>query len=125
MEYRSGFRTMGPGTTASIDSSYMGEGKTEIEPYAFWSTATPSLNLTLDIRQKDIDYDLLRKLISQWKQINQFYYGDYYPLWPYSLDENVWIGWQFHDPATDAGMVQAFRRKDAPYLMAKRHAATH
>jgi alpha-galactosidase len=108
----------GTGTTASTNSCYYGGGKTEVEPYAFWSTATPSMNLTLDIRQKEMNYELLRKLIGQWKRMNQFYYGDYYPLWPYSLNENVWIGWQFHDPAIDAGMVQAFRRKDAPYLTA-------
>ncbi len=108
----------GTGMTASIDSPYYGGGKTEVEPYAFWSTATPGMNLTIDIREKGIDYPLLRKLIGQWKQINRFYYGDYYPLWPYSLEETVWIGWQFHDPATDAGMVQAFRRKDASYVTA-------
>ena len=36
--------------------------------------------------------------------------GDYYPLTPYSLADNVWIGWQFHRPETGAGCVQAFRR---------------
>ena len=41
-------------------------------------------------------------------------YGDYYPLTPYSLAEDVWIGWQFHRPATGEGCVQAFRRAACP-----------
>jgi alpha-galactosidase len=36
--------------------------------------------------------------------------GDYYPLTPYNRAPDQWIAWQFHDPAKDAGILQAFRR---------------
>jgi alpha-galactosidase len=36
--------------------------------------------------------------------------GDYYPLTPYSLTNNVWMAWQFDWPDTGQGCVQAFRR---------------
>jgi alpha-galactosidase len=108
----------GTGVTACASTAYMGSGETPVEPYAFWSTATPAINLTLDIRERGIDYDALRALISQWRSVNQYYYGDYYPLTPYSLDEAVWIAWQFHDADADAGMIQAFRREDSVYRTA-------
>jgi alpha-galactosidase len=108
----------GTGVTACASTAYHGSGKTPVEPYAFWSTATPAINLTLDIREKGIDYDALRALISQWRSVNRYYYGDYYPLTPYSHDEAVWIAWQFHDAEADAGMLQAFRRGDSVYRTA-------
>lgn len=40
-------------------------------------------------------------------------FGDYYPLTPYSLADNVWIGWQFNRPETGGGIVQVFRRQNA------------
>jgi alpha-galactosidase len=36
-------------------------------------------------------------------------FGDYYPLTPYSLNEDAWIAWQFDRPETGEGCVQAFR----------------
>ncbi len=41
-------------------------------------------------------------------------FGDYYPLTPYSLVDNMWIGWQFDRPETAEGCVQLFRRVNAP-----------
>ena len=109
----------GTGVTACASTAYMGSGETPVEPYAFWSTATPAINLTLDIREKGIDYDALRALINQWRSVNKYYYGDYYPLMPYSHDEAVWIAWQFHDAEADAGMIQAFRRENSVYRTAE------
>ena len=37
--------------------------------------------------------------------------GDYYPLTPYNRALDQWIAWQFHDPAKDSGILQAFRRE--------------
>ena len=42
------------------------------------------------------------------------FYGDYYPLTPYSLSEDAWIAWQFHQPEKGEGMIQAFRRMKCP-----------
>ena len=36
--------------------------------------------------------------------------GDYYPLTAYSRANTEWIAWQFHDPDTNSGLIQAFRR---------------
>ena len=61
---------------------------------------------------KDLDYELLRKLTDEWRAVAPYYLGDYYPLTPYSLDKNVWMAWQFDRPEAGEGMVQAFRRDE-------------
>jgi alpha-galactosidase len=104
----------GTGTVACANAGYYGGGLTPVEPYAFWSNAAPSLGSGIDIRVKEIDYNALRRLIGHWRNTNANYYGDYYPLTPYSRANNAWIAWQFHRPKVGAGMVQAFRRADCP-----------
>ncbi|MHB0960570.1 MAG: alpha-galactosidase [Pirellulaceae bacterium] len=100
----------GTGTVACSQAGYYGGGPTPVEPYAFWSNAAPSLGSGIDIRVREIDYDALRQLVSQWRNVNRYYYADYYPLTPYSRANTEWIAWQFHDPATHSGVIQAFRR---------------
>ena len=39
--------------------------------------------------------------------------GDYYPLTPYNRDPDKWIAWQFHDPESGRGVIQAFRRAES------------
>ena len=100
----------GTGTVACSNATYYGGGLTPVEPYAFWSNAAPSLGSGIDIRIRELDYDTLRRLVDQWRTVSRFYYGDYYPLTPYSRENTTWIAWQFHDPDTNEGTVQAFRR---------------
>ncbi|NOX54667.1 MAG: hypothetical protein GXP27_09555 [Planctomycetes bacterium] len=109
----------GTGTVACADASYYGGGWTPVEPYAFWSNAAPSLVSGIDVRVKDLDYDALRRLLAQWRQISPLYFGDYYPLTSYSRQNDVWMGWQFHRPDREDGMVQVFRRADSPYEVAR------
>ena len=42
-------------------------------------------------------------------QLRRFLMGDYYPLAVQSRDLGAWEAWQFHEPATGEGFVQAFR----------------
>ncbi len=100
----------GTGTVASSAAPYYGGGLTAVEPYAFWSNAAPSLGSGVDVRIKEIDYRMLRRLYNQWRQIGDCYYGDYYPLTAYSRDKKAWIAWQFDLPEEGRGVVQAFRR---------------
>jgi alpha-galactosidase len=109
----------GTGTVACANAGYYGGGKTPVEPYAFWSNTAPSLGSGIDIRVKEIDYAALRRLVGQWRSISPYYYGDYYPLMPYSLDHTAWIAWQFDRPETGEGAVQAFRRAQSVYESAR------
>ena len=82
----------------------------KVDPYAIRSGYAMSVTLGYDLRRKDLDCDTLRKLTGEWRSIVELFYGDYYPLTPYSLGEEKWIAWQFHRPKKGDGVVQAFRR---------------
>ncbi len=108
----------GTGTLAARNAPYYGSGFTPVEPYAFWSNVSPSLGFGIDMRVREIDYAALRRLIGQWRELSQNYYGDFYPLTPWSRDDQVWIAWQFDRPEQGEGMVQAFRRHNSFYRAA-------
>lgn len=83
-----------------------------IDAYAFYSSLASMTLLNYDPLNTDLDWGLLRKLTEKWRVVaeNLYFYGDYYPLTPYSRDEDRWIAWQFHRPQRGDGIVQAFRR---------------
>jgi alpha-galactosidase len=43
-----------------------------------------------------------------------YFYGDFYPLLPFSLSRGAWAAWQCDRPDLGAGIVQAFRREESP-----------
>jgi alpha-galactosidase len=90
-----------------------------VEPYVFWSKATPSTMYAADMRDKNIDYAALRRLAAQWREINGLYYGDYYPLTRCSRNKDSWIAWQFDCPEQGKGVVMAFRRSESDYESAR------
>ena len=108
------------GCTYGISSwiPFHGTGVKEPDAYLFRSMMTPYPNCLWDARRTDLDYDELRRLVAQWKQVAPNYSGDYYPLTPYSLDRADWIGWQFNRPEAGEGMVQVFRRDASIYRTA-------
>jgi alpha-galactosidase len=55
----------------------------------------------------------LPKRLDEWRQTVANYYGDFWPLTPYRLENNVWMAWQFDRPEAGEGVVQAFRRADS------------
>jgi alpha-galactosidase len=76
----------------------------------------PFTSLWWDVRIKDANNDMQRRLIQNFRQAAKYYWGDYYPLSAYSIAEDQWMAWQFDVPETGEGMVQAFRRLDSGYL---------
>ena len=109
----------GTGTVGCVDAGYYGGGLTPVQPYAFWSNAAPSINCGFDMRVREMDYDALRGLFGAWRGLSANYYGDFWPLTPYTMDKGAWIAWQFNRPGEGAGMVQAFRRAASIYTDAR------
>jgi alpha-galactosidase len=91
---------------------FNGTGFLTVDPYLIRSQMSPEFTIGVDTRRPDQDYDLLRKLVRQWRQVAPCYLGDYYPLTPYSTANDVWMAWQFDRPDLGEGFVQAFRRAD-------------
>jgi alpha-galactosidase len=98
---------------------YFGTGINSFDPYTFRSQMTPFLIMAYDLRKRDSDYSALRKLFGQWKQLSDFWMGDYYPLTPYASGNDAWMAWQFDRPDKAAGVVQVFRRGESIYESAR------
>jgi len=96
-----------------------GTGSGLIDPYMLRSVMCPHFTACFDMRRKDLDYDLIRRVMGQWRQFATYYFGDYYPLTPYSLENTDWIAWQFDCPESGEGMIQAFRRAESVYEAAR------
>jgi alpha-galactosidase len=61
----------------------------------------------------------MRTLVEQWRTISPNYYGDIYPLTPYSLANDVWAAMQFDRPEVGDGFLEVFRRSRSPYETAR------
>ncbi|MDQ1256473.1 MAG: alpha-galactosidase [Candidatus Hydrogenedentes bacterium] len=94
---------------------FYGTGTSKTDTYLVRSTLCPSFTACWDQRDPNLDWANLARLVHQWKAYGPNYFGDYYPLTPYSLKNDQWIGWQFHRPDVNEGMVQVFRRADSLY----------
>jgi alpha-galactosidase len=96
-----------------------GTGSGKLDPYLLRSVMCPHFTACFDVRRKDLPYDLLRRVMGQWRQFAPCFFGDYYPLMPYSLENTVWIGWQFDRPDLGEGVIQMFRRAESFYESAR------
>ncbi|MDW8029996.1 MAG: alpha-galactosidase, partial [Armatimonadota bacterium] len=57
-----------------------------------------------------IDVEFAKALVDEFKRVRHFFFGDFYPLTPYSTDDDVWMAYQFHRTDLNAGIALAFRR---------------
>ncbi len=96
-----------------------GTGSGSLSPYLLRSTMLTHFTACFDMRRKDLDYEMLRRVLGQWKEYARCYFGDYYPLTTYNLDPTLWIAWQFDLPESGQGLVQAFRRDRSAFEAAR------
>jgi alpha-galactosidase len=80
------------------------------------------------VSRVESDSRQLQMFIGEWRSIAPLYYGDFYPLTPYSTEPTSWIAWQFDsppkypsDPAEHQGVIQAFRRPESAFETARFH----
>jgi alpha-galactosidase len=94
---------------------YFGTGSKAEDEYTIRSSMALNIIGCWDLRREDLDYNLLRRLITEWRDWSVLMLGDFYPLTEYHLETDVWMAWQFDRPDLGRGMVQVFRRQDSPY----------
>jgi alpha-galactosidase len=104
---------------AALWIPFSGTGVRSSAPYSFRSIMVPALGAGPDPRSHNVDFNMLRRLLAQWRRVAGYYYGDYYPLTPYTTDDSAWVAWQFDRPETGEGVVQAFRRPASPIEQAR------
>lgn len=90
---------------------YYGSGLGISDEYWFRSCIFPASRVGCDTRKPDQDYALLRRMVAEFRRVQAYLLGDYYPLTGYSLEKTTWMAWQFDAPEQGGGFVQAFRRE--------------
>jgi alpha-galactosidase len=86
---------------------------TEDNAYICRSNMAHLIGACVDLDKKDHYLDgAIHKRLEEWRKTTAYFWGDFWPLTPYSLDNKVWIAWQFDCPDKGEGVVQAFRRGD-------------
>lgn len=63
-------------------------------------------------------FDWARKTLAQYIKIRPFFYGDYYPLTPYSQNPDVWMAYQLDRQDIAEGLLVVLRRPQSPYVTA-------
>ena len=90
---------------------FSGTGAADVDAYTFRSNMAPMTNCLFDVRNTKLDYELLRRLVAEWRELADCYAGDFYPLTTYNGGHDAWMAWQFDCPEKGQGVVQAFRRE--------------
>ncbi len=94
---------------------YHGTGVSTDNLYDFRSESVPMMRALYDMRNRDFNYEAVRKYAEQWKKTVNYMLCDYYPLTKYSTEKDCWMGWQFDSPEEGAGSVTLFRREESPF----------
>ncbi len=103
----------------SLWMPYYGSGMMINDVYWYRSCIFPASRVGCDTRRKDLDYPLLHRMIAEFRKVEPFLLGDFYPLTPHSLSNSVWMAWQYDRPEQGAGVVQVFRRPESVYESAR------
>jgi len=91
-----------------------GSGTGSHDVYMIRSSICPMFRIAWDTRRRELNYEFLRRMVGDFRRIEPYLTGDFYPLTPYSRANNVWVAWQYDQPELGGGVVQAFRRAENP-----------
>jgi alpha-galactosidase len=91
---------------------FQGSGSFFSDVYSFRSFYLPSFGMAFGLTPQNAAS--LRQAYAECRKVGPcMLLGDYDPLTPYSLANNVWMAWQFDRPDTGEGVVQVFRRTNS------------
>jgi len=91
-----------------------GAGTNTPDTYTFRSFLKSAMSFGWDLYRSDFPVEPARCRITEFKRLRHFFYGDFYPLTPYSIGDDVWMAYQFHREDLGEGVVLAFRRLNSP-----------
>ena len=65
-------------------------------------------------KEEKVDWSAAKKCCDEYRRIRKYFPCDFYNHGSAGLDDTAWAIWQYHDPASDEGVVLAFRRAASP-----------
>ena len=57
----------------------------------------------------------IKRAIREYREVQPYFYADFYPLLPYSRGEEAWTAWQWNRPEDKDGLVIVLRRPKSPF----------
>lgn len=84
------------------------------DPYETRSAITVGSPVEWGYLDPGFDVAKASAAVAEMKEIRPYWYGDFHPITRCGIDSDEFVAWQLHRADLDAGMVMAFRRKDAP-----------
>lgn len=66
----------------------------------------------------EFPFDEVRRTLEQYRSIQKYFYGDYYPLTEYSQAEDAWMAYQLDLPERREGLLVVLKRPLSPLLAA-------
>jgi alpha-galactosidase len=57
----------------------------------------------------------IKQAIAEYREVQPYVYGDFYPLLSYSLQNDTWTAWQWNRPEKKDGLVIVLRRPGSPF----------
>lgn len=82
----------------SLWMPYFGSGMYPGDEYWHPSCIFPASRVGMDTRRPDQDYARLKRMMAEFRRVEPYLLGDFYPLTPHSLGLDVWVGWQYDRP---------------------------
>ena len=67
----------------------------------------------------DFPFAWAKRTLDGYLKLREFYYGDFYPLTPYSQGKDLWMAYQLDRPDLGKGLLVVLRRPDSPYETAR------
>ncbi len=87
----------------------------QVDSYSYHCGLGPMLIACIDIRRKDYDYELMKRMLAIWRRAADLMLnGDYYPLTPFHRTADKWVARQFDCPESGRGFIQGIRLPACP-----------
>ena len=98
---------------------FYGTAVNSLDPYIFRSQMTPAVGFGLDHQQIEGQHPVAIDLLKRWREVADYFYADFNPLTPYTLQSSAWIAWQWNREKDGSGLVEVFRREGSPFTKAR------
>lgn len=93
--------------------------KTKSDDYAIRSAYSSSFGgafyNTVFQTMDENDFAWAKRMTDEYRRVRKYFHMDFYNLASHTFDSTSWAVWQYHDPATQSGIVMAFRRSESPF----------
>jgi hypothetical protein len=83
--------------------------------YDLRSAATAGVICQFPVLDDKFSFASARAALTEVKENQKYWYGDFYPLTPCTLGPGALIAWELHRSDLNAGIVLAFRHSECPY----------